>query len=116
MSLVRVRIALGEIVLLVLNSLASFIYLLEKAHQYRKLLRKLAFWLLNPKVFAVALDVPSFIGLFATVNAVITDKLAWGPGPMQITLLAITRIGISAPLLFTPTPRRGDSYIKFNPS
>jgi hypothetical protein len=116
MSLVRVRIAFGEFVLLVLNSLASLIYLLEKAHQYRKLLRRLAFWLVNPRVLGVVLAIPSIIVVVTTANQVMTNQATWGSTTAQIMLLSIGGLTMSAPLIFTPYRNRGDSRINFNPS
>src|SRR2546428_11823552 len=107
------RSIIGGIISTVTGWILNTIRLRLRRIGYGRVLRRLAFWLLNPRVLAVALDIPSLSILFTTINAVITSRLAWGPGPMQITLLTITGIGISAPLLFTPNPKRRDSYIKF---
>ena len=113
---VRVRATFWDLVAAGLTIVVNLVILLEKAQKHRRLLRRLVFWFLNPRVLAIAVDIPSFIGFVATANQMITNQASWGSVPMEIMLLSISGIGISAPLIFTPYRRRGDSYINFKPS
>jgi hypothetical protein len=114
---VRVRAAFWELVAAGLSIVVNLITLMEKTHKHRKIIRRFASRLVNPRVLGIVLAIPSFMIAVATSNQLITNQASWGSLTAQIMVLSMLGLAMTAPVIFTPYRKRArDSYIKFNPS